>query len=220
MTEIIREGHIPTAEDDDFVDPWQVKAAQARDYLRSHKRSTIATTLALAVGLGGGILLGRGGSESADTTAPGRGNGVAAGPLAPGANESNPNTTPTQSSGGFNNAARVVLECTGLDIRLEPGTVDTFSATPVVTVKRGESTSPYLYTLLGTDTGHIEVVEGVNTLHDIKQGDNVEFPLVAIVDTAGTKFGPDDPEALSKPFGDAIPDQQIFNCPVVPYPEF
>jgi hypothetical protein len=221
MAEITHEGPIHTTEEDDFVDPWQVKTAQAREYLRTHRRSAIATTLALAVGLTGGILLGSRGGDSSEAATPGRGNGAAAGPLSPGTTESSsPIETPTQSSGGFNNAARVILECTGLDIRLEPGTVDRYSATPKVEVKSGDPASPYLYTLLGTDIGENKVVQGVGTLRGIERGDNVEFPVVVLVDTAGTKFGPNDPEALAEPFGDAIPDQQIMDCPVTPYPVF
>lgn len=208
-----------TEEDDLIVDPWSERFAQARDYVRHHRRVALASTLTLALGIAGGALfLGRSGGSAEEGTVAGPGNGVAAGPAVPGNNNQDPNVAPTPSSGGFNNAARVVLQCTGLDIRLEPGTTDTYNVTPKVEVSSGDVSSPYLYTLLGTDLGHNEVTQGVGTIHGVKRGDNVEFPVVVVVDTAGTEFGPNDPSALEKPFGDSIPDQQLFDCPVVPYP--
>jgi hypothetical protein len=219
MTQIAHEGpprDHSTEEDDLIVDPWSVKFSEARDYVRHHRRVAIASTLALALGIGGGILLGRSGGS--DEAVAGPGNGVAAGPAVPGNNNVDPNIAPTPSSGGFNNAAKVVLQCTGLDIRLEPGTTDTYSVTPKVDVSSGDVNSPYVYTLLGTDLGHNEVAQGVGTIHGVKRGDNVEFPVVLVVDTAGTEYSPNDPDALKDPFGDSIPDQQLFDCPVVPYP--
>jgi len=220
MTQITHEGRHDhdEGEAEAFADPLQDKLSQGWAFVRAHRRSAVASAVALALGIGGGVLLGRGGNDGNDASAVGRGNGVAAGPAAPGNNNQDPNVAPTPSSGGFNNAAKVVLSCTGLDIRLEPGTVDTYSVTPKVNVTSGDVSSPYLYTLLGTDLGHNEVAQGVSTIHNVKRGDNVEFPVVVVVDTAGTEYGPNDPSALERPFGDTIPDQQLFDCPVVPYP--
>lgn len=181
-----------------------------------------ALTVTLAAGLAGGLLLSRGSGEDAGTTTPNGDKGVAAGAPFPGSSAES-NTTPTQSSGGFNNGAKVVLKCTGLkmeeakDDEARTGAKGLFKVTPVVEVVSGDPSSPYLYTLLGTDTGHNVVAQGVGSF-TVDSSNNAEFPVIVLADTAGTKYGPGDPSQLQDPFGDNIPDAQLFDCPVVGYP--
>lgn len=171
----------------------------------------------LTVGLAaGGLWLSRS-HPDASPSIPNGDRVVAAGSPTPGAaNEIG--STPSSSTGGFNNAGHVVLKCIGLDIKLTRGTANKYDITPKVQVVSGDPTSPYLYTVLGTDLGHNIASQGVSTLSGISRAENTVFPVVVLVDTAGTPFGPNNPEALTRPLGDKVPDAQMFECPPVPYP--
>jgi len=177
---------------------------------------------ALVAAVGTGVVLGRSSGGEAASPQPGGDKGVAAGAPFPGSSLET-STAPTDNSGGFNNAAKVVLKCTGLqmeeakDDEARTGAKGLFKVTPVVEVVSGDVTSPYLYTLLGTDTGKNHVQPGVGTFL-VDSSDNAEFPVIVLADTAGTQYKPGDPTQLEKPFGDTIPDSQLFDCPVVPYP--
>ena len=176
---------------------------------------------ALVATLGTGVLLGRSSGGGAEAAQPGGDKGVAAGAPFPGSNLES--LAPTDNSGGFNNGAKVVLKCVGLqmeeakDDEARTGAKGLFKVTPQVEVVSGDITSPYLYTLLGTDTGKNYVQQGVGSFV-VDSSDNAEFPVIVLADTAGTKFGPNDPSQLERPFGDNIPDQQLFDCPITAYP--
>lgn len=175
-----------------------------------------AVSLGLAVGITGGAVALRIMGEEASPPNPDSDRGVAVGAPFPGSSIET-NTTPTPNSGGFNNAARVVLKCTGLKIERIPGNLQVFKVTPEVTVVSGEASSPYLYTLVGNDTGSNMVGQGVSPMA-VERSDNAEFPVIVLADTAGTQYEANDPAQLEKPLGDSVPDSQLFECPVTAYP--
>ncbi len=182
-------------------------------------RNLIAGMLTMSLAATGGFLLLRPSHSEALSPGASGDHGVAVGsPNSGSINQISPNQTPSPSTGGFNTAAHVVLKCTGLSIKLSTGTANKYDVTPQVEVVSGDPTSHYLYTVLGTDLGHNVAVQGVSTLTRVSPAENSEFPLVVLVDTAGTSIGPDNPDALTRPLGDKVPDAQLFECPPVPYP--
>lgn len=195
-------------------------------FFKKNRRLLASGAALLAGGVAMGVFIPRGGG---DNEAPIRDRGALSGPITPGVGTaevplpSQSNVSPAPNSGGFNNkAGRVILRCLDStvvesldDEKLLPGH-HIYKITPQVGQVVGRLESPYLYTVVSDDIGNNVAQQGLGPV-TFDAANSTVFPVVNIIDIYGTRLQ-QNPDALNKPFGDAVPDSQIFSCPPVEYP--